>query len=42
MKEKIDYATDYQLQQMFLRFYPGETADRAKTFSDLALNVPNI
>merc|ERR1711894_137147 len=36
MKEKIDYASDYQLQQMYLRFYPDETPDRAQTFPDLA------
>lgn len=39
MKERIDYATDYQLQQMFLRFYPEESTDRARIFSELARSV---
>jgi chaperone BCS1 len=33
MKELIDHATDYQLQQMFLRFYPEQSLERAVQFS---------
>ncbi|XP_052269172.1 mitochondrial chaperone BCS1-like isoform X2 [Dreissena polymorpha] len=36
VKEKIDYATDYQLQQMFTRFYPSEAPERAQVFSHTA------
>lgn len=36
VKEKIDYATDYQLQQMYLRFYPEESQAMAEKFSKSA------
>mgnify|MGYP007133225399 CR=1 FL=1 len=37
MKEKIDYATDRQLQAMFLRFYPEQNEEMAALFSKTAM-----
>lgn len=39
VKEKIDYASDHQLQQMYLRFYPQESVQRARIFSESAQTV---
>lgn len=39
IKEKIDYATDHQLQQMYIRFYPEESLDMARVFSQSARTV---
>ena len=39
MKEKIDYATDYQLQQMFMRFYPDQSEQRAAVFAKHVLSL---
>ncbi|XP_052769005.1 mitochondrial chaperone BCS1-like [Mya arenaria] len=39
VKEKIDYATDIQLQQMFTRFYPNQLTAQAKLFSESARNL---
>lgn len=38
-KEKIGYATEYQLEQMFLRFYPDQSVERGRVFSQGALTV---
>ena len=38
MKEKIDWATEHQLEQMFLRFYPEESLARAAVFAQNALS----
>ncbi|KAL4238280.1 mitochondrial chaperone [Mactra antiquata] len=37
-KEKIDYATPYQLEQMYSRFYPDEDVTMATTFAEKALS----
>ena len=37
MKELVDYCSDYQLTQMFLRFYPEEPESRASEFARLVL-----
>ena len=39
VKEKIDYATDYQLQQMFMRFYPDQSEQRAAIFAKHVLSL---
>lgn len=39
VKEKIDYATDTQLQHMFLRFYPDQPKEIAQQFSKSAMSV---
>lgn len=33
VKEKIGYVSPYQLEQLFMRFYPGQSAERAAAFS---------
>ena len=33
VKEKIDYCTSHQLEQMYLKFYPDEPDHKAKHFS---------
>lgn len=37
VKEKIDYATERQLQLMFMRFYPEESPETAELFSKSAM-----
>ena len=39
MKEFVDYCSEHQLTQMFLRFYPEEPESRAGEFARLALSV---
>ncbi|KAI9139094.1 BCS1 N terminal-domain-containing protein [Paraphysoderma sedebokerense] len=40
VKQKIDYATDYQIKEMFLRFYEGEK-ELAEEFVKRVRNVDN-
>jgi len=42
LKAKIDYCTAYQLEHMFIRFYPNETQSCSKQFAEtvLALKQP--
>jgi len=35
VKARVDYCTDYQLSQMFQRFYPSEPTERAEEFARL-------
>ena len=37
IKQIVDYATEYQLQQMYRRFYPDQTDEQAMLFSEKAL-----
>ena len=39
MKEFVDYCSEHQLTQMFLRFYPEEPESRAGEFARLALSL---
>ena len=41
VKQLIGHATEYQLQQMYARFYPDEPEDRCKHFASLALAAKN-
>jgi len=36
LKEKIDYANEQQLEQMFSRFYPDQPNSKAVQFAQLA------
>ena len=38
MKVGIDYATRYQLEQMYQRFYPDEPAAKSVQFAERTLN----
>lgn len=40
-KEKIDYASHYQLSEMFRRFYPEESPNKAVMFADAAVATSN-
>lgn len=37
LKQYIGYCTDWQLQQMFQRFYPDEAASEGERFAERAL-----
>ncbi|KAK7103843.1 mitochondrial chaperone BCS1-like [Littorina saxatilis] len=39
MKELVDHCTDYQLTQMFLRFYPEEPESHAAEFARLVIST---
>ncbi|KAK0059800.1 mitochondrial chaperone BCS1-like isoform X3 [Biomphalaria pfeifferi] len=39
LKEYVGHATDYQLQQMFRRFYPDEPESRAQEFSQMVMSL---
>lgn len=38
MKVGIDYATRYQLQQMYQRFYPDQLVEKSVLFADRTLS----
>ncbi|XP_013400263.1 mitochondrial chaperone BCS1 [Lingula anatina] len=38
MKEKIDFCTKYQLEQMFLRFFPDQNQEEATVFADCVMS----
>ena len=40
-KEKIDYASHYQLSKMFKRFYPEQSPNKAVLFVDAAMAMSN-
>ena len=40
-KEKIDYASHYQLCEMFRRFYPEQSPNKAMLFADAAIAMNN-
>ena len=40
-KEKIDYASHHQISEMFQRFYPEQSPDKAALFADAALGMNN-
>ena len=40
-KEKIDYASHYQISKMFKRFYPEEGSNKAVQFADAAVAMNN-
>ena len=40
-KEKIDYASHYQLSEMFKRFYPEHNPNKAVLFADAAMAMSN-
>ena len=39
VKQLIGYATEYQLQQMYARFYPEESESKCRQFASLALST---
>ena len=40
-KEKIDYASYHQISEMFQRFYPEQSPDKAALFAGAALGMSN-
>lgn len=40
-KEKIDYASHYQISEMFKRFYPEQNPNKAMIFADSAVAMSN-
>lgn len=40
-KEKIDHASHHQITEMFRRFYPEQSPDKALLFADVAIAMSN-
>lgn len=38
-QQKIDYASQYQLEKMYSRFYPEESEEKSREFAEMAIEI---